>query len=329
MDRMKSSNGLLFAIWLLGSVASLAAPPPATSTPRPASFRFAAVTDNSLGLWEGARPVLVYNHGAIRNTNAPGKAGRSTYFHPIYDLDGEVLTDDFPKDHEYHRGLFWAWPHITIDGKEYDLWSLRGIRSEFRRWLTQETAGGRAVLGVENRWRVGDREVMLEKVLLKVHPASAEGRAMDLELTWSPIGQAVSLAGAPGKSYGGLTLRFGPRSKTIITTPSGRTNDDLLMTKLPWADFCGDLGKNKNAMSGAAIFVHPDHVDYPPAWMTRHYGVLAVGWPGVTPRTFPADKLFSCRYRLWIHRNAPSSEEMQKVYDAYRAETRLQDTGNN
>ena len=73
-------------------------------------------------------------------------------------------------------------------------------------------------------------------------------------------------------------------------------------------------------MNGTAIFVHPDHVDYPPAWMTRHYGVLAVGWPGVTPRTFPADKSFSCRYRLWIHRNAPSSEEMQKVYDAYRAE---------
>jgi Family of unknown function (DUF6807) len=92
------------------------------------------------------------------------------------------------------------------------------------------------------------------------------------------------------------------------------------MAKLPWADFCSDFGKDKNVLNGLAIFVHPDHADYPPTWMTRHYGVLAVGWPGMTPQTFPAAKSFSCRYRLWIHRNALGSAEIQKVYDAYRAD---------
>ena len=53
-----------------------------------------------------------------------------------------------------------------------------------------------------------------------------------------------------------------------------------------------------------------------------HYGMLAVGWPGVEPKTFPAGKSFSCRYRLWIHRNALSSAEIQKAYDAYCAEAK-------
>jgi hypothetical protein len=321
---MKSSNWLVLSLWFLGSdLVSPAAPPSPTTQVNPsAPFRFAPVTENSLGLWEGTRPVFVYNHGTIQNTNTPGKQGHSTYLHPIYGLDGEVLTDDFPKDHVYHRGLYWAWPHIKIADQEYDLWSLRGIRSEFRRWLTRDTSARRAVLAVENAWRANDKDVMTETVRLEIHPASDHGRAIDVELTWTPIGQAVSLSGAPEKSYGGLTLRFGPRSKPIITVPTGRTTDDLLMTRLPWADFCSDFGKDTNVLSGMAIFVDPNHADYPPTWMTRHYGVLAVGWPGVTPQTFPAGKSFSCRYRLWIHRNVLGSGEIQKVYDAYRADLR-------
>jgi hypothetical protein len=116
-----------------------------------------------------------------------------------------------------------------------------------------------------------------------------------------------------------IDVRFGPRSKTIITVPSGRTSEDLLVTKLPWADFSGDLNPKTGQLSGAAVFVHPEHPDYPPTWMTRHYGLLAAGWPGVTPQTFPAGKPFTCRYRLWIHRGAPEATEIQKAYDANRA----------
>ena len=328
---MKPFPMVLVALFgLLSSICPRSAPGAETksSAAAPTQFRFEAVNDKSLGLWEGDRPVLVYNHGVISSASAPNARSRSTYVHPLYGLEGEVLTDDFPKDHDYHRGLYWAWPHIKIADQEYDLWSLRGIRIKFRRWLAQETKPNMAVLGVENAWLVGDKQVMMEKVRIEIHPASSQSRAIDLELTWSPTEQPVTLWGAPGKSYGGLNLRFGPRSKTIITVPTGRTNEDLLMTKLPWADLSGDLNKAADALSGAAIFVHPEHPDYPPTWMTRHYGMLAVGWPGVTPQTFPAGKPFSFRYRLWIHRKALESAEIQRAYEAYCATANLQKEGN-
>jgi hypothetical protein len=172
-------------------------------------FRFEAVSDKSLGLWEGERPVFVYNHGEMSKPSAPTAQSRSTYLHPIYGLDGEGLTDEFPKDHVYDRGLYWAWPHIKVADQEYDVWSLRGLRTEFKRWLAQETKPNLAVLSAENGWFVGDKEVMREKVWIQAHPASSESRSIDVELTWTPTDQPVTP----------LTTARVPLGKSLAASP--------------------------------------------------------------------------------------------------------------
>lgn len=48
------------------------------------------------------------------------------------------------------------------------------------------------------------------------------------------------------------------------------------------------------------IFVPPSHPAYPPTWLTRHYGPLCIGWPGVKDKTFPPGKPIRLSYRLWI-----------------------------
>ncbi len=306
-----------FRLWLafaalvgLGSAACPAAD-------APSAFRFAAVNEQSLGLWEGDRPVLVYNHGIVHKAGVPADRARGTYIHPLYGLDGEVLTDDFPRDHYHHRGLFWAWPHVGIAGKEYDLWMLHGIAQQFERWLEKKVNPDGAVLGVENSWYVGPQKVMREKVWLLVHPATAEGRAIDLDFTWTPIAQAVTLAGAEGKSYGGLTLRFAPGTNTVITIPAGHPAADLYMTNLPWADLTRWLSL-EGTTSGAALFVHPGDPGFPPQWLTRHYGVLCLGWPGVSAQTFPAGEPIRCRYRVWVHRGQPAGAQLERAYDQYK-----------
>src|SRR5512133_1822323 len=116
------------------------------------TFKFEPVSSTSLGLWENNKPVLVYNHGVIKREGVPANRYRSTYVHPLYGVDGEVLTDDFPKDHYHHRGLFWAWPHVQVGDQHYDLWMLQGIEQRFVRWLARTNAEGCALLGVENGW---------------------------------------------------------------------------------------------------------------------------------------------------------------------------------
>ena len=284
----------------------------------PAAFQFTAASTNSLCLSEGNRPVLVYNHGMLSKAGAPVDLTRSTYVHPLFGLDGEVLTDDFPPDHYHHRGLFWAWPHVLVGTNHYDLWAIKGIEQRFERWLTREVGPGGAVLGVQNGWYAGDRKVMKECVWLRVFPASGDTRAVDVELVLTPQDQPVGLAGAEGKSYGGLTLRFAPRTNTVITTPLGNSAADLPMTRLPWADLTATYA-GAPAASGASIFIAPDHPDYPPMWLTRHYGVLCVGWPGTDAKAFPAGEPIRCRYRVLIHRGAPSKPALERFHAAYLA----------
>ncbi|RPJ24821.1 MAG: hypothetical protein EHM35_16045 [Planctomycetaceae bacterium] len=287
----------------------------AATEAKAAGFRFQSLDEKSLGLWEGAKPVLVYNHGVMRKDGVPADRARSTYLHPIYGLDGEVLTDDFPKDHYHHRGLFWAWPHVKTGGKEYDLWMIKGVEQRFERWVAKE-AGKLALLKVENGWYAGSKKIMGEQVTFQVHPVQGEARAIDVELVLTPLEQPLTLAGAEGKSYGGLTLRFAPRTNTVITTPLGDGKEDLPMTRLPWADLTAQFPGTAQP-SGAAIFVAKSHPDFPPMWLTRHYGVLCLGWPGVDARTFEPDKPIRLRYRVWVHRGAADADRLKKAFELF------------
>ena len=291
-------------------------------------FRFEEIGDKSLKLSDGQAPVLVYNHGVITNEQVPKsdlRRSRGCYIHPLWGLGGEVLTDDFPKDHYHHHGVFWTWPHIGVEGKEHSLWDGSTIRDAFVRWICRQTGPVAAVLAVENGWFVGDKKVMIERVWMRTFRVSSDTRVLDLEFTWIPTDKPVTLQGAEGKSYGGLTVRFAPRSQqdTVITVPSGRTTEDLPDTPLAWADFTSRLG-DAAALSGAAIFVHPQHPDYPPTWLTRHYGAMCVGWPGVKARTFEPGKPVRLDYRIWIHKSAVELDGLKGAYGAYVTATKAE-----
>lgn len=288
------------------------------------AFALKDVDPRSLGLWEGDAPVLVYNHGVITSEKVPEKdhrRSRSCYVHPLYGLSGEVLTDDFPKDHPHHHGVFWTWPHVRIEGREHDLWAGNTIRQKFERWLARQTGPVCAVLGVENGWYVGDKKVMTERVWLRAYRA-VEGRhrSLDVDLVITPTDAPVTLWGAPDKSYGGLTVRFAPssRQETVITVPSGPTTDDLPDTRLEWADFTSRM-LDARVRSGAAVMVSPKHPDFPPTWLTRHYGPLCVGWPGVKPKVLEPGAPVRLSYRLWIHKETPGVDALREAYGAYRA----------
>ena len=50
-------------------------------------------------LSEGDKKVFFYQRAT---KSQDGKYPRANYLHPLYDLDGAVITDDFPKDHPHH-----------------------------------------------------------------------------------------------------------------------------------------------------------------------------------------------------------------------------------
>jgi hypothetical protein len=173
-------------------------------------------------------------------------------------------------------------------------------------------------LAVENGWFIGDKKVMIERVWLRAFRPAGGSRSIDVELTLIPVDKPITLRGAEGKSYGGINLRYAPRKDTVITVPSGRTKEDLPDTRLAWADltakFAGAPGP-----SGAAILVHPKHPDFPPPWLTRHYGILCCGYPGVKGKTFAPGEPVRLDYRVWIHKSAVEVADLQRAFEAYGA----------
>ena len=150
----------------------------------------------------------------------PEKYRRSTYIHPLFDLRGNVITDDFPKDHFHHRGLSWTWAHVGVAGEVYDLWACEGVRQVFEKWLAQENGPVCATIGVKNAWWTAQRKIMDEWVWIRAFPANEYGRAIDVLLTLKAL-EPIELSGRKEKGYSGFGLRYGPRQATIITTPQG------------------------------------------------------------------------------------------------------------
>jgi len=268
-----------------------------------AAFRWTDQPGGKLELTENGKPVLVFNHGLQLKEGVKEQYRRADYFHPIHDLDGVVITDDFPKDHYHHRGLFWAWPEVTVGGQKYDPWGCVGMQQRLKRWIARETKPDCAVLEVENGWFIGDRSAVRETVRATIYRAQANSRVMDVAVTLEAENEPVSLRGRSDgkKGYGGFTLRLAPRRDASISLPTGRIEKDAVQVSAPWADYSAKFGSG-DTVSGVAIFDHPKNPNHPTTWLLRYYGVLNPTWPALETAVLDPGKPVTLRYRLLIHR---------------------------
>lgn len=318
-------------------------------------FSFSHGENRTVNLQENGKPVWRYNGDFLANPRVPESDPRrmaGCYVHPLYGLHGETLTDDAPRDHYHHHGVFWTWPHVNVhraDGsvEKYDVWTGNTrMKPLFVRFGKSEIGKDKAVFKVENGWFIApetnrfefdedgnpvSEKVVREFVTITTHPVREEAglrsRAVDFDFEWVVGDCPVSLQGAGGKSYGGLTVRFRPSlgkpgGASTITVPGGIAAEDLPEKPLPWADYTDRFekdaeGKLTERRSGAAVFVPKSHPDYPPTWLTRYYGPLCVGWPGVKERRFEPGEAIRLSYRIWIHDAPVDVETLERVYKAY------------
>lgn len=281
----------------------------------------------ALTVLDRARPVLTYVHRDRLPKGLGPEQTRSSYIHPLYSLDGEVLTEDFPADHLHHHGLFWAWPAVEVRGAATQSWhpAEPSLRQRFVRWVEREVTDAGARFTVENVWRLGGAEdVAVETVSVRVHVASRFGRAIDIEIAVKPVGGPIALRGAAeeNKGYGGLCFRgraSGPAGEPLfkgaaMTTDEGPLEADSAGRPFRWADL-------STAKGGVAVFVSPDHPGFPLPWLVRnsYAGIIDPCWPGLDTASLEADVPVFLRYRIYIHRGDARSGRVGQAYAAYAA----------
>lgn len=279
---------------------------------------------------ENGQPVLVYNYGEVTPPeNVDAKFRRSCYIHPLYGLDGEVMTQDFPFDHRHHRGVFWAWPTCTVGERKADIWILDGVRQTHEKWLKQDTSGACAELEAQNVWRFDDAPdlpTVRETVSMHVWPADGDTRPIDFRLVFENVGtEEVTICGSVAedkgslKGYGGLCYR--PDAKRMpmsFTAAGGPVPEDVFTLDTPWCDVAFPKEKDGKELSGLAIFQHPHNIDYPDdGWLVRHYGFLGASWPRVDPYHLKPGQSVTLLYRMLLHRGDAASAGVAAAYKAY------------
>ena len=286
-----------------------------------------ACSDQGCLITEGPEKVLFYQRSP---KSLDGKFTRADYVHPLYDLDGRILTEDFPPDHPHHRGIFWAWHQISIGNKKLgDAWSAENLSYDVAAVKTLNLDSHSSAISAEVYWKSplwtdshGTQKPFLREITtIRVFPAEADIRKIDFEISLLALENGVRIGGAENeKAYGGFSARIRLPDGLEFTSPNGTVEPKSTPVEpLPWLDFSGKFGPD-DKLSGLAILCHKSNPGYPQHWVLRRKKSMQNPvYPGRYPIGLSADKPLILRYRLIIHRGNASHIDLNSLLADYNA----------
>lgn len=267
-------------------------------------------------LCEGDRPVLRYNHGTV--PPPPGidpKYARGDYIHPLFGLEGEILTDDYPKDHPHHRGISWSWPVTRWKQEVRDIWAVVGVWSRPVAVRRKTEGPVFASLCAENVWKWGDQVPLVrETVFIRAFRQTSVGRFVDIEVSLEGLEDGVAIGGRPHAGYGGFGLRAGPTQEQRITLHRDPAESQ---PRRSWIDYSGRFpGATRPA--GLAIFEHPSNPGYPNELLQYPpLNFVMPAFPGQREVPLRQGQVLVSRHRLWIHRGVAEKQALEAIWASY------------
>ena len=269
---------------------------------------------------ESGNDVVFYQ---IKPKSLSGKDERNHYFHPLWGLDGQVITEDFPKDHPHHRGIFWAWHEVLVNGRSAgDLWELKGIRQEVREvefisrpdgagefrsdvvWISKKVAGPR-----------NEKEVVREECKVILHPQKVGYRQIDFEISLYALHPDVSIGGADDeKGYGGFSVRSQLHGNVTFEGKQGPVIPENTAVESPgWVNLVSQVPPDMRRY-GLAIIDQKSNPGYPQRWILRNSSSMQNAvYPGRTPVALDPIKPLVLRYTLVVHNGNLKGRKIARI----------------
>lgn len=282
----------------------------------PAAPIYTVAGAEGVQIYERDIPILFYR---TETKTWNQKFGRADYVHPLWGLHGEILTEDFPKDHPHHRGVFWSWHQAWIgEQKLGDGWACQNFNWEVRdvRNLGDrpDSAGLTATVDWKAPgWHGGVDPFAREEVTIEVHTRDGERRAIDFTIALRALVPNLKLGGSEDeKGYGGFTARL-PSTTHMVGQTGPATPRVTSVVAGPWMNFAGEWRGHSYAVE---IMQHPTNPGFPQEWILRDEPHLTnmqnAKWPGREPVLLSTETPIVLRYRLLIHKNADLGAEYQR-----------------
>ena len=264
--------------------------------------------DDGILFTEKGKKILFY-HIEPRSIN--GELSRNNYFHPLWSLDGQIISEDFPEDHLHHRGIFWAWHQVTVAGRNAgNLWELKGIVQEVTEVEFTLLPAGSGKFSTEVLWKSKDGPskgipgpFLKEQATIIIHPGNAAFRRIDFEISLVALMDGVQLGGSDDeKGYGGFSVRLKIPPGISFNGPGGAVTPLTNQVAAPgWINIAGNAFPGKRPY-GITILDNPQNPGYPQSWILRgERSMQNVVFPGRVPVDISRDKPLLLRYSILVH----------------------------
>ncbi len=277
---------------------------------------------------ENGEPILFYQSKA---KSIEGDFRRANYVHPLYDLDGHILTEDFPQGHLHHRGIFWAWHQVRVNGRSVaDPWACENIEWAAVGAKVAICNADSSSLRVKVEWRcplseasAANREdwqpIVEETTFIRVYRRSDTFRRIDFEIRLLALVDDLTIGGSEDeKGYGGFSARIKLLKGLQFVGRGGSVTPQLEGIDVgPWVDFSAKFGRGEET-SGLAILCHRSLPQFPPLWVLRQKGSMQNPvYPGRTPVALSRTEPTTLRYRLIVHRGGAEQIDLDKLQREY------------
>jgi len=278
------------------------------------------ITENEDGisLSEDGKPVFFYQK---KPKSLTGKYICNNYIHPLYNLNGDTLTEEFPADHLFHRGVFWAWHQLKVNDTINlgDGWINEGISQEV---ISRESQRDKDEISVTTQVQWNSlalpegEEFMEEMTTITVYRKKNEMRIIDFAIILNPKIEGIKIGGSDDeKGYGGFSVRLKLPEDIAFASETGAVEPQNLQIKTgPVMDFSGTFGKS--GKNGVLLLCHPENPGYPSPWILRRKGSMQnIAFPG--RELFNLDKPLVLRYRMIIHSGDVESVRINELREEY------------
>lgn len=275
---------------------------------------------NGVEISENNRKILYYQY---LPKSLKGKYEKAGYIHPLYNLSGSVITEDFPADHPHHHGVFWAWHQILVNDKKIaDGWTSDNLSFEP---LQIETKKKKSFAEIKSMllWKssVGNSKpepIIKETTFIKIYSFKKNYRLIDFDIKLRPLIEGLKIGGSEdAKGYGGFSVRlklpsdisFQSEGKNVIPKENAVTAGN-------WMNFAGNFG-NENKKTGVVLLNHPSNPGGHHKWILRSSGSMQnVPYPGRDAVLMPTTGL-RLQYRIIIYDGNITDDEIHFLYAAY------------
>ncbi len=282
-------------------------------------------TPEGILVQEGVDTVLFYQK---RTTSQYGTYPRANYVHPLYGLEGCVLTEDFPDDHLHHRGIFWAWHQVLVgDSALGDGWSCEDIEWEVYSAETEPTVDGALLLHANTYWKSprwteeqGKQLPFLsEKVQITVHPRQTRFRVLDFKISLLALVPHLRLGGSDDeKGYGGFSIRVRlPEGIHFADAQGEVTPTTNAVNAGPWMNISGKRSRG-NRKGGIVVMSHQTNPTHPEPWILRKTSSMQNPvYPGREPVPVSEQEPTVIQYRLVIYQDELPDKQIDSLFQAF------------